>query len=151
MILYPNAKINVGLEVLKKRKDGFHNIRTVFYPVALCDILEIIPKDKDGKPIEHLSSAVIDSNPNLEGIQELKEWKMPFEFINSFQDTNNDAIPDFPSKYNKKLGRIMAEPSWNPYHLVRNGTWVTWTVVGVLAFCLCMVAALVTYIRKKLK
>ena len=51
----------------------------------------------------------------------------------------------------KKLDRIMAEPSWNPYHLVRNGTWVTWTAVGVLAFCLCMVAGLVSYIRKKLK
>ena len=115
------------------------------------DILEIIPKDKEGKPIEHLSSAVIDSDLTRDGIQELKEWKMPFEFIDSFKDTNNDAIPDFPLTYNKKLGRIMAEPSWNPYHLVRNGTWVTWMVVGVLAFCLCVVAALVSYIRKKLK
>ncbi|MCK5097082.1 MAG: 5'-nucleotidase C-terminal domain-containing protein, partial [Desulfobacteraceae bacterium] len=115
------------------------------------NILEIIPKDKDGKPIEKLSSAVIDSDMTREGIQELKEWKMPFEFIDSFQDINNDGIPDFPIKYNKKLGRIMAEPSWNPYHLVRNGTWVTWTVVGVLTFCLCIVLALVSYIRKKFK
>ena len=115
------------------------------------NILEIIPKDKDGKPIEKLSSAVIDSDRTREGIQELKEWKMAFEFIDSFQDTNNDSIPDFPIKYNKKLGRIMAEPSWNPYHLVRNGTWVTWTVVGVLTFCLCIVLALVSYIRKKFK
>ena len=115
------------------------------------DILEIIPKDKDGNPIENLSSAVIDSDLTQKGIQELKEWKMPFEFIESFQDTNNDGIPDFPIKYNKKLGRIMAEPSWNPYHLVRNGTWVTWTVVGILAFCLCMVLALVSFILKKLR
>jgi 5'-nucleotidase len=115
------------------------------------DILEIIPKDRDGKPIESLSSAVIDSDRTREGIQELKEWKMPFEFIDTFQDTNNDGIPDFPMKYNKKLGRIMAEPSLNPYHLVRNGTWVTWTVVGVLAFCLCMALALVSFVRKKLK
>ena len=33
MILYPNAKINIGLNVLEKREDGFHNLETLFYPV----------------------------------------------------------------------------------------------------------------------
>lgn len=42
MIVYPNAKINIGLNITEKRKDGFHNIETVFYPVPLCDILEVI-------------------------------------------------------------------------------------------------------------
>ena len=42
MILFPNAKINLGLHVVGKRTDGFHDIETVFYPVGLCDILEII-------------------------------------------------------------------------------------------------------------
>lgn len=41
MILFPPAKINIGLSVLGKRDDGYHNIETVFYPVGLCDILEI--------------------------------------------------------------------------------------------------------------
>jgi 4-diphosphocytidyl-2-C-methyl-D-erythritol kinase len=43
MISFPNAKINLGLNVTEKRTDGYHNIETVFYPVPLCDILEIIP------------------------------------------------------------------------------------------------------------
>lgn len=34
MILYPNAKINIGLNVLEKREDGFHNLETLFYPVG---------------------------------------------------------------------------------------------------------------------
>lgn len=46
MILYPNAKINIGLEVLRKRPDGFHDIETVFYPIGWCDLLEIIPSRK---------------------------------------------------------------------------------------------------------
>ena len=41
MILYPNAKINLGLNVVSKRTDGYHNIQTVFVPVALCDQLQI--------------------------------------------------------------------------------------------------------------
>ncbi|MDR1865494.1 MAG: 4-(cytidine 5'-diphospho)-2-C-methyl-D-erythritol kinase [Bacteroidales bacterium] len=41
MIVYPNAKINIGLWVTGKRPDGFHNIETVFYPVSLSDTLEI--------------------------------------------------------------------------------------------------------------
>jgi len=43
MIVYPNAKINIGLNVIEKRKDGYHNIETVFYPVNLMDALEIVP------------------------------------------------------------------------------------------------------------
>ncbi|MBK8808924.1 MAG: 4-(cytidine 5'-diphospho)-2-C-methyl-D-erythritol kinase [Bacteroidales bacterium] len=42
MIDFPNAKINIGLHVVEKRTDGFHNIETVFYPIPLCDVLEII-------------------------------------------------------------------------------------------------------------
>lgn len=45
MIVFPNAKINIGLHITSKRPDGFHNIETVFYPVPLNDVLEIIPND----------------------------------------------------------------------------------------------------------
>lgn len=42
MLVFPNCKINLGLHVVNKRPDGFHNIETVFYPVNWCDALEII-------------------------------------------------------------------------------------------------------------
>ena len=49
MICFPNAKINLGLNIISKRPDGYHNIETVFYPVNLSDALEIVPaKDKGG-------------------------------------------------------------------------------------------------------
>ena len=41
MIVFPNAKINIGLNVVAKREDGYHDIETVFYPVLLQDALEI--------------------------------------------------------------------------------------------------------------
>ena len=43
MITFPNAKINLGLDIVEKRPDGYHNLETVFYPIPLCDILEITP------------------------------------------------------------------------------------------------------------
>jgi 4-diphosphocytidyl-2-C-methyl-D-erythritol kinase len=41
LLSFPNCKINIGLNIISKRDDGYHNIETVFYPVKLCDILEI--------------------------------------------------------------------------------------------------------------
>lgn len=43
MIILPKAKINLGLKVIRKRTDGFHDIETLMYPIGLSDILEIIP------------------------------------------------------------------------------------------------------------
>ena len=46
MVIFPNAKINIGLNVTERRADGYHNLETVFYPVKINDVLEIIPADE---------------------------------------------------------------------------------------------------------
>ena len=43
MIAFPNAKINIGLNITEKRPDGFHNLVSCFYPIDWSDVLEIIP------------------------------------------------------------------------------------------------------------
>lgn len=45
MICFPNAKINLGLNVVSKRPDGYHNIETIFYPIPVKDALEIVGAD----------------------------------------------------------------------------------------------------------
>lgn len=42
MITFPNAKINIGLNVINKREDGFHTLETIFYPVKIYDALEVV-------------------------------------------------------------------------------------------------------------
>lgn len=46
MIQFPNAKINLGLYVESKRSDGYHNISTVFYPIPLTDVVEVVEADE---------------------------------------------------------------------------------------------------------
>lgn len=48
MIAYPHCKINIGLRVLGRRADGYHDLETVFFPVPLCDRLEILPAEEFG-------------------------------------------------------------------------------------------------------
>lgn len=42
MIVFPNCKINLGLNILGKRADGYHNLETIFYPLSLYDALEVV-------------------------------------------------------------------------------------------------------------
>lgn len=46
MLAFPNAKINIGLHILRKRQDGYHDIETCLYPVPWHDILEVVPADR---------------------------------------------------------------------------------------------------------
>jgi 4-diphosphocytidyl-2-C-methyl-D-erythritol kinase len=41
MIVFPNCKINLGLRILRKRQDGYHDLETIFFPIPVTDILEI--------------------------------------------------------------------------------------------------------------
>ncbi len=46
MIFFSNAKINIGLNIVSKRDDGFHNIETIIYPIGLSDVIEINTSEK---------------------------------------------------------------------------------------------------------
>lgn len=65
MIGYPNAKINLGLQILNKRSDGFHNLESVFIPLKLADILEVIPNyaEDENKSTLYQSGIKLDASP----------------------------------------------------------------------------------------
>lgn len=46
MLIFPNAKINIGLNITERRADGYHNLETVFYPLGIKDALEIVEADE---------------------------------------------------------------------------------------------------------
>lgn len=65
MIVFPNCKINLGLQILGKRDDGFHNLETVFYPIAFKDALELIPNTNKNTDIEFTGTGLlVDGKPS---------------------------------------------------------------------------------------
>ena len=115
------------------------------------NILEIIPKDREGRPISDLGTVRVDMDPKREGIQELKEWWAVLEYIKSLPDTDGDGVPDVPEKYKKALGREIVEPSWNPYHLLRGGNYLTWSAFGVFAAVLLIILLGVRFVVRRRK
>ena len=81
MIVFPNAKINIGLNVVEKRADGFHNIESIFYPIVnLYDVLEVVKNDS----LQFTSSGIeipgsIESNLCVKAFEMLKvDYEIPF-------------------------------------------------------------------------
>jgi 4-diphosphocytidyl-2-C-methyl-D-erythritol kinase len=68
VITFPNCKINLGLNIIRKRSDGFHDLETVFYPLPLYDVLEIIHISTDEHQVDNISFTT--SGISIEGNKE---------------------------------------------------------------------------------
>lgn len=73
MIIFPNCKINLGLNITEKRSDSYHNIETIFYPIPLEDALEIVPSYKDSTTF---SISGIEISGNLEQNLVMKAYRL---------------------------------------------------------------------------
>jgi 4-diphosphocytidyl-2-C-methyl-D-erythritol kinase len=81
MIKFPNAKINLGLNIVNRRPDGYHDIETVFYPIALTDIVEIVKAKGElstlttsGRPVD----CPVEKNLVMKAYRSLeKEFNLP--------------------------------------------------------------------------
>jgi 4-diphosphocytidyl-2-C-methyl-D-erythritol kinase len=84
MVIFPRAKINIGLRITEKRVDGFHNIETIFYPVNLCDALEfIVPAGILKEDVLLVTGLLADQNPAdnlvMKAVKRVREVKsFPF-------------------------------------------------------------------------
>lgn len=83
MVVFPGCKINLGLTITSKRNDGYHNLKSAFYPVKLSDILEVIPSDHfaiytSGLPIagDHSDNLVVKAYYQLQDVYELPPVKV---------------------------------------------------------------------------
>ncbi len=81
MIKFPNAKINLGLNIVNRRQDGYHDIETVFYPIALHDVVEIVPAKGDNSTLTTYGNPIncpVEKNLVMKAYRLLeKEYNLP--------------------------------------------------------------------------
>jgi 4-diphosphocytidyl-2-C-methyl-D-erythritol kinase len=77
MLHFPNCKINLGLYITRRRDDGYHDLETVFYPVALHDALEVVPARQTGLHLSGLTVAGDTSNNLVWKAYELLQKEFP--------------------------------------------------------------------------
>lgn len=78
MVVFPNCKINLGLHVLKKRPDNYHDIETVFYPIGWKDILEITENNGESEAFT-MSHSGIKIEGGFQSNLIYKAWKIMSE------------------------------------------------------------------------
>lgn len=64
-------------------------------------LVKLVPKDKTGTPVASMNETIIDFDDSIDGIQEGKEWMAVIAFLKSFEDKNENGIPDIPDYYKK--------------------------------------------------
>lgn len=75
MLVFSNCKINLGLNVINKRLDGFHNLKTVFYPINWLDALEVIEDDRTKNGFSFSQSGITIDVP-IENNLIYKAWQL---------------------------------------------------------------------------
>lgn len=81
MICFPNAKINLGLNIVSRRNDGYHNLETIFYPIPVKDALEIIIKKEQDADTFIEAGIKVDSSPEANlAMKALKLMRENYDF-----------------------------------------------------------------------
>lgn len=108
-------------------------------------LLSIIPKDKEGNPIEDLEEYAI-----MEENQELKAWVAIARYMQSFDDTDGDGIANVSEYYATTHGRKVVENSRNLVQLLKNPNKFFMLMIGIVTVTVLIVLLLIFFIRKVL-
>ena len=109
-------------------------------------LLSIIPKDKEGNPIEDLEEYAI-----MEENQELKAWVAIARYMQSFDDTDGDGIANVSEYYATTHGRKVVENSRNLVQLLKNPNKFFVLMIGIVTVAVLIVLLLIFFIRKVLR
>lgn len=96
-------------------------------------LFEVVPKDADGRPLPRIEDAIIDQDPQTEGVQELKEWQALLDHIRSLPDLDGDGLADIPTTGDAAQVRMQRLPSLHPAELFRLAGPLQWGASLVVA------------------
>ena len=114
-------------------------------------IIDVKPKDRSGQPVKDLQALIIDSDPTVPGVQEIKEWSALAHYLASQPDTDGDGLPDVPERYRAGSGRIVVRSSWSLVALLGGATSITFIVLGTALLVLALVVALCWWLSRLIR
>jgi len=131
--------------------DKLYRVVTDFYSSQMLGgvtdmsfgLLSIIPKFADGTPIERYEDAAI----KVDG-KELKAWNAIAQYMQSFDDTDGDGIPNVPAVYATTEGRKVVEDSTSIGDLISNPNKFTFMILAVIAVLIALIIVICLWFRK---
>ena len=113
---------------------------TWLVPDLTKGLLDVQPKDAQGRPLVDLEAAIIDSDPTTPGVQEYKEWQGLLDHVRGLPDLDGDGLADIPVQGAAAEQRMLREPSLHPAALYRYAGPLQWgasllLVAVLLALC----------------
>jgi 5'-nucleotidase len=112
---------------------------TWLVPDLTKGLLDVIPKDADGRPLPRIEDAIVDQDPDQEGVQELKEWQALLDHIRNLPDLDGDGLADIPTTGAATEARMIRAPSLHPAELLRLAGPLQWSVSGVILLGLLLI------------
>jgi 5'-nucleotidase/UDP-sugar diphosphatase len=112
---------------------------TWLVPELTQGLLDVIPKDVEGRPLPRIEDAIVDQDPARAGVQELKEWQALLDHIRSLPDLDGDGLADIPTTGVAAEERMIRAPSLHPAELFRLAGPLQWGVSGVIFACVLLI------------
>lgn len=109
-------------------------------------LLSVELKNADGEPLERLEDSIV----YVEG-EELKAWTAIAEYMESFEDTDGDGIPNVPDYYEGKQGRKVIDDSKNIIDLIKSPNKYAAIIIGVVVVLIVLLLVIILLIKKMVK
>lgn len=109
-------------------------------------LLSVELKNADGEPLERLEDSIV----YVEG-EELKAWTAIAEYMESFEDTDGDGIPNVPDYYEGKQGRKAIDDSKNIIDLIKSPNKYAAIIIGVVVVLIVLLLVIILLIKKIVK
>lgn len=111
-------------------------------------ILKVVPKDAKGNKLEDLRAALIDDDPNKEGVQELMEWLALFRYTGQFSDTDNNGIVNLPATGKINEQRMIRTAGFSNLF---TGAGLTYVYIPILILILLILWFVIRKIKRRLR
>ena len=143
--------VDVNGNRVELEDDKLYRVVTDFYSSQMLGgvtdmsygLLSLVPKYADGTPIERYEDAAI----KVDG-KELKAWTAIAQYMESFEDTDGDGIPNVPDKYASKDGRKVVEDSTKIGDLISNPNKFFFMIAGVVIVLIIIIVVIYKAFRK---